>query len=202
MKRTKKVFTLLMLLALLASTMFLPITAYVANEATSIDSIEAIEVVPLSGGWFGTFTSPTRTSGAGALGSRISSRNNQWSRMLPLGAGNPQGRNTNVNVIETFALQSNFVSSSARRLTIELWEADGWFSADDHVRTLSFGFTGRTPNSTALSNRLVTSGSIEGEPTFELYTIWEISRISGDPTNANVASGLFNYNITYDWRLR
>lgn len=176
MKRTKNFFTLFMAVAMLGIFMLvLPISA---NN--------------------GSDTSNSRNSVAGVAGNNWhSSRNNQFRTGVP--SGRPQGRNTSILMDTTSTLQGNFASNNSRRLTLELWEADGWFSADDHVRTITYSFTGRTLNNTAVSNALHTSGDLEAGRNIELYTRWRISTHTGDPTTPNISSGFFTYRIRLTW---
>jgi hypothetical protein len=141
-------------------------------------------------------TSGTRYSVAGTAGTNWNTSRSNVAN-LSVNSGTPQGSNTHLDMGTTSLLQSNFASSNDRRLNVELYERDT-VSADDHIRTLTFAFTGRRPNRTVVAtngNVLHTSGSLETDRHGEFFTRWRVNRMTGDPTTPSIASGLFNYEI-------
>lgn len=91
-------------------------------------------------------------------------------------------------------LQSNFSDNSNRKLEVQLNEADPAFH--DVVKKYVGNFQGRKLNYIYLS-QTVESGNIEtyGDNCAELYMAACVSKMSGDPQNPSIASGLFKCSV-------
>lgn len=93
----------------------------------------------------------------------------------------------------SIGLQSSFVRSNSRTVTAKVYEED---TSGTHVRTREGTFT--TVNGlyrpTLWSYTYTNSGTVEGDPTAELYLTWKVSKISGD-TSVSVPAGLMEYSF-------
>lgn len=109
-------------------------------------------------------------------------------------AATAQGSATYVYFRNYGSLQSNFVPSNSRKMTVRLYDED--VLADDLIKTYIGDFKG---NTLSYINSPTTniSGNIEpnNENDVELFIKYKVDKMTGDPASANIASGLFQFNV-------
>ena len=91
-------------------------------------------------------------------------------------------------------LQSSFSSNSSRKCYVQLMENDGIFNT--LVKSYMGSFNGRTISSFTLKST-TTPGKIEGnsDNCVELFTNNQVKKMSGDPSDPWIASGLYQYDV-------
>ncbi len=99
------------------------------------------------------------------------------------------------DILSFDSLQSNFVSTNARELYIDLMELDDK-NEDDFVHYYIGRFSGRKLNSISDTGLGVTGNiEAEGDNAAELYIKMCVMKIQGDPSTALFASGLFEFKV-------
>lgn len=161
---------------------------------------KAIIAICISSMIISTALTSNATSYSGWLSSPSTTAGYQYtvgpSYALSSSSSPAQGSNTFTYFSDLGTLQTNFISSNLRGGDLWLNEDDILFN--DDVKFYSLHFSGRTISSIDYVSTL-TSGSIEPDANAELFIDFWITKLTGDPTNPTIASGIFKYNMGINW---
>ena len=144
---------------------------------------------------YATETASWKDAPASSAGYWGGSRDNYFSCKTEKDVSIAQGSDTYALFKGYGTLQSNFSSGSGRKITVKLMEYDGVL-ADDEVKVYVGSFSDRKITG-IYYNKTSMSGNIEGvgDKTAELYILYKVDKLSGDPTTPLIASGLFQYKV-------
>lgn len=144
---------------------------------------------------YATETTSWKNAPASIAGSWGGSRDNYFSCKTEKDVSIAQGSDTYAKFQNYATLQSNFSSSTGRKITVKLMEYDGLL-ADDEVKVYVGAFANRKITGIYYSKTSM-PGNIEGigDKTAELYILYKVDKMTGDPTTPSIASGLFQYKV-------
>lgn len=122
---------------------------------------------------------------------------NETDTFTVFGESSVKGARLTINIMKTKSLLMG-ATSGKRLFYIDLWEADEYPNANDHVKGYQMNINGRQLVKGFVDETPYDDGNIDsqGDNTVELYVTNYLPYMSGDNTNTN-NSNIFTYQYVY-----